>query len=55
MTRGYLAKGDDKMYNERQRRMDTFMQTPRQLEKATSKQTNAMAAFHYSISQEINK
>ena len=37
LTRGYLAKGDDKMYNERQRRMDTFMQTPRQLEKASSK------------------
>ena len=33
LTRGYLAKGDDKMYTERQRRMDTFMQTPRQLEK----------------------
>ena len=33
LSRGYVIEGGDGSYSERQRRIDTFMQTPRDLEK----------------------
>ena len=35
LSRGYLVERDEAMFSEKQRRVNTFMKTPRELEKVS--------------------
>ena len=50
LTRGYMQECDELLYSEKHRRVSTFMQTPRELEKVRvviKKTVNTMYSCNY--------
>ena len=46
LSRGYLLERDEAMFSEKQRRVVTFMKTPRELEKVCFKHTSIQSHSH---------